>query len=225
MAYYAGKHYIRSKKSKLLFRLLFVFSAFLLIYVLFNLALMPVLKTTAINKAKVVAISTINNAVGKVLKEDDISYDKLMSFEKNSDGQITAVKADTLQINLLKYDITNEVVRDLDQAGTSNMNIPIGNIIGGQLFTGRGPCIQIRFMPVGNVNSKITNTFTSAGINQTRHQIMLNVKADITVIMSAYNVSTSVESDYSIAEVDIVGDVPSTYFEYDPNSSSAGKSS
>ena len=187
------------------------FAAAVLLFIWFNIALVPVLKTSAVNKAKVVAIDTINDAVGKVLKKDNISYDTLISFDKNTNGDITAVNANTMEINLLKYDITNEVVKELTEVGSSDMKIPIGTVIGGQLFTGRGPNIHIRFQPIGNVNSEVTSSFSAAGINQTRQQIMLDVKADITVIISSYNVSTSVSSNYIIADSVIVGSVPGSY--------------
>lgn len=237
MPAYMGRFRVRKKRRKAPFTLMLIFLVFLMLYLLFNIALMPVLKTAAVYRARMVAITTINDAVGKVLKEDDISYDKLMNLEKNSSGQIQAVTANSLQINLLKYDITNEVVNELSKVGKSDMSIPLGNVIGGQLFTGRGPFIKIKFYPVGNVISEITSDFTAAGINQTRQQIMLDVRADITVMMSSYNVSTSVDSNVCIAELTIIGSVPNTYFQGDVGSagnayvygygasSSSGKSS
>jgi sporulation protein YunB len=202
----------RNKKRSIYFRLLILLLLLLMIYIIFDIKLLPVLKVASEVRAKNIAITTINNAVGQVLKEDDISYDKLMSFEKDSTGHITAVKADTLQMNLLKYDITNEVVNDLNNLKGSELAIPLGTVVGGQLFTGRGPRISVKFSPVGNVNSVINNSFTSAGINQTRQQIMLNVSTDITIMMSSYIVTTHVESNFCIAESIIVGTVPNTYF-------------
>lgn len=180
-------------------------------YAVFDIALMPVLKTAAVNKAKIVAIYTINDAVGRVLKEDGISYDKLMSIEKDSSGTVTAVSANTVEINMLKYDITNEVIKAINGIQSSELGIPFGTVLGGPLFTGRGPLINIKIQPIGSVNSDVVNDFTSAGINQTRQQIMLNIRADITLIIANYNVSTTVESNVSVADIVIVGGVPGSY--------------
>lgn len=182
-----------------------------LLYAAFNIALVPVLKTSAVNRARIVAIDTINNAAGRVLKNDSITYDRLMRVDKDSSGSVTAVSADTMQINMLKYDVTGEVIRELNSIDPSELAIPFGTVIGGQLFTGRGPYIRIKIQPIGSVDSNIVNSFSSAGINQTRQQIMLDVKADITLIIASYNVSTRVESNIDVADIVIVGGVPGSY--------------
>lgn len=218
MAFYRTN--VRSKNRKRRVILILCVCIILGIYMLFNIVLMPVMKTAAVNKAKIVAVNTINNAVGTVLRQDNISYEKLISFDKDENGYITAVESDTMQINLLKYDITREVVKELGEVGKSEIGIPLGTIVGGQMFTGRGPLIRIRFQPVGNVNSEITSTFSSAGINQTRQQILLDVKADITVMTSSYMVSTDVTSNFIIADSVIVGNVPNSFVVVDGSGSS-----
>jgi sporulation protein YunB len=211
MAFYK-RHMGLSRKRKALLKLLAFLLAILMIYIAFNIKLVPVLKTTAVNRAKLVAINTINEAAGKVLKQDGITYDKLMIFDKDNDGNITAVEADTMQIDMLKYDITEEVIRELnDNADETGLKIPLGTVIGGQLLTGFGPNIDIRFQPVGNVSSEVSSSFSAAGINQTRQLVTLNITADITVVIASYNVSTQVKSSFPIADTVIVGNVPPVY--------------
>jgi sporulation protein YunB len=215
----------RRKNTKMRVRVFFLLmvAIIFLLYIMFNISLVPVLKTSAVYKARIVAINTINNSVGKVLKADNINYDTLMTFDKDANGYITAVNANTMQINMLKYDITNEVIKEINGIDSSELKIPFGTIIGGQLFTGRGPYINIKIQPMGNVDSNITSTFTSAGINQTRQQIMLTITADITLIIGPYNVSTQVESNISIADSVIVGSVPGSYMVVDGTSDSTDR--
>jgi sporulation protein YunB len=172
---------------------------------------MPVIKTMAVNNTKNIATQTINSAVEKVLKGNDVGYDKLMILEKDSGGDITAVKSDTLQIDTLKYEITNEAVKELNAIDPKDISVPLGTVIGGQIFTGLGPQISVRVEPIGNVDTQIVNEFSSAGINQTRQQILLYIKTEITIIVSSYNVTTSVESNFTIADTVIVGNVPDSY--------------
>jgi sporulation protein YunB len=181
------------------------------LFYLFTTRLMPLIKTTAVNNARNMATQTINNAAGKVLKEKQIDYDKLMTLEKDSRGRITAVKADSLQIDLLKYEITNEAIKEINAIDSSELGVPVGTVIGGQLLSGTGPRINVKIEPVGNVETQIVNGFTSTGINQTRQQIMLSVKASITIMVSSYNITTSVESNFAIADSVIVGNVPDYY--------------
>jgi sporulation protein YunB len=182
---------------------------------------MPVIKTMAVNNARIAATETINNAAGLVLKNNNIDYDKLVTLEKDSSGKIQAVKADSLEIDLLKYQITNEVVKDINNINSSELSIPIGTLIGGQLFSGLGPRINVTIAPVGNVETNIINKFTSTGINQTRQEVMLDVNASITIIVSSYNITTNVDTNFDIADTIIVGDVPGTYMYVNGDSSTS----
>lgn len=139
-------------------------------YIIFIVRLLPIVETMAVNNARNLATETINKAAGKVLSEENVNYDNLMTLEKDGNGNITAVKADTLRIDELKYKITNEVIKELNGIDTSDLGIPIGTIIGGQLFSGMGPKVKVRIEPVGSAETKIVNEFSSAGINQTRQQ-------------------------------------------------------
>ena len=216
--------------KKAVFILILLGIIIIVVYCIFVLAMGPVLKSLAENKAKLASISIINNAIGTVVKKDDISYDKLMSFEKDSSGKILAIKANSSHIDQFQYDITQEVIKSLNDIPANDLRIPVGTVIGGPIFTNRGPSLTIDIMPVGNVTSGINNVFTSTGINQTRQQIMLNVKVSITLIISSYTVTTDVEDSLCVAETIVVGDVPEQYtvvdggsgtssriFTYDPN--------
>jgi sporulation protein YunB len=187
----------------------------LLIYYIFNMMMMPIMKTLAINKADLVAVSTINNAASKVLKDDAISYEKLINYQKDENGDIIAVTTDALEVNKLKYDIINSTIDELNTIKDSDLDIPLGNVIGGVLFTNKGPNINVKLSPVGSVNADISSVFTAAGINQTRQQIMLNIKVKLTIILSNCTITQSVSSNLCIAESVIVGKVPNSYTNID----------
>lgn len=222
------------RRHNSLFAIPFILFAFLIVaYLIFVNRMLPVLQTLAINKAKLVATYTVNQAVTKVLQRDDITYDKLMTLEKNSNGDILAVEANTMQINHFRYDVTNEIINQLNDLQNSNFGIPVGTVVGGPIFTNQGPQIRIDFRPVGNVETDLTNDFSSTGINQTRQEISLEVKTSISIIISSSNVSTTIESSIPVADTVIVGKVPDHYtvvedgssgksssdkiFQYDPN--------
>lgn len=214
----------RRKKHRAAFRLIAAGLILLGLYILFNIELMPSLKAAATYRARTAAINTINSAVGTVLKRDGTSYEKLMTIDRDTSGDITSVEADSMQINLLKYDITNEVLKQLNNMNeTSDIGIPLGTVFGGPLLAGRGPFVHIKVYPTGTVNSEITSTFSSAGINQTRQQIELYVKADLAVMISAYNVGTQVSTNFTIADSVIVGSVPNSYTVVDGESDTSNK--
>lgn len=217
----------RFRRRRVKNKALAVFIVFLIIFIagyyIFSVRLMPLIKTIAVNNAKVIATETINKAAGKVLEEEQIDYDKLMTIEKDSNGSIIAVKANTLKIDQLKYKITNEAIREINSIDPDQLSVPIGTVIGGQLLSGKGPRVKVRIEPIGNVETQIINEFTSTGINQTRQQVMLSVTASITIIVSTYSVTTDVTSNFTLADTVIVGNVPDSYMVVDDGSEGSEK--
>lgn len=202
-------------------RVLCVLSAVLLLYLLFDFQVTPVFRTYAAYTARSIAVRKINDAVGQVLKTDNVGYDTLMNYQKNDDGQIIAVQANSTQINTLKYEITREVLDALNNLPNKDISIPLGSIIGGAVFSGRGPNIALRFSPVEDVDSSISSKFSAAGINQTKQDIYLSVRADMTAVLSGSQVTVHVQNDFLVAESVIVGTVPGEYFNMDGSGGSS----
>lgn len=197
--------------AKVLFTISILLALAILLLIFVDIRMKPVAKTFGVNEARSEAIATINDAVGKVLRDNEINYDTLMSFEKSGSGSITAVKANSGQIDLLKYKVTDQAIKNLKALKNHEYGIPLGTLIGGQIFSGLGPTVYIDVEPIGSVNAQIDNKFSSAGINQTRQQIYLDVKTEIMVILASYDTKVNIETNYCIADTVIVGSVPDSY--------------
>ncbi len=192
-------------------------------YLFFDSRLEPVFRTYAAYMAKSIAVRRLNDAVGQTLKNDPVSCDELMTYQKNDDGEIIAVQANAVKINTLKYEITRGVLNNLNELPGKKFTVPLGNVMGGAAFTGRGPALTLCFSPVEDVDSSVSSKFTSAGINQTKEDIYLTVKADVTAMLSGSGTTVHVKNDFLIAESVVVGTVPSQYFDMNGSSgSSAG---
>lgn len=202
-----------SRKRRFCLRVLGALLAVLLVYLLLNWRIAPVFRTYAAYAARSITVRKINDAVGQVLKTDNISYDTLMNYQKNNEGQIIAVQANSIQINTLKYEITRSVLDALSNLPSNDLAIPLGNVFGGPIFSGRGPNITLRFSPVEDVDSSISSKFSEAGINQTKQDIFLTVRADMTVMLSDNQTTVHVQNDFLVAESIIVGTVPGQYFD------------
>ena len=72
---------------------------------------------------------------------------------------------------------------------------------------------------MGSVNASFASEFTSAGINQTRHRILINTSVYISVMLPTGSAGTEVISEAVIAETVIVGDVPDSYTNIEDNES------
>ena len=96
-----------------------------------------------------------------------------------------------------------------------SVNLNFGSISGISALSGISPNFKIAMERAGNVSSEIDSEFTAVGINQTLHRIYLNLNCSIGILTPFKTVNTSVTSKVLLTETVIVGDVPSTYFNYD----------
>ena len=204
-----------SFKTKFIIIMLILFLAFTAAYSAFESRLSRLVSEIAENTVNSKAAIIISTAIYDEIERDDISYDKLVSFEKDDSGRITALKTNIIEVNRLKSKIAVEILGELDKMNTAELEIPLGTVIGGELFSGRGPGIKINVLPIGSVETEIENQISSAGINQSRHQIMMRVNAEVAVITAMSSVTTNVSSYICIAETVIVGDVPNSYTNVD----------
>ena len=205
------------KRFKTRYRVLIFF----LVIILFCVGIMkysearirPIIISMAEAHARSIGAKVVSEAISEEIEENNISYDDLISFEKDESGKIAALKTDIIMVNRLKSRLSVVILNKLANMNDINLYIPVGNLVNGEFFSGRGPKIEIIVLPVGSVATNITNVFTSAGINQTRHQIMLEVYVTVSVIMPFSVESTDISTSIAIAETIIVGDVPNMYME------------
>ncbi len=186
--------------------LLFAFLATFLM-----LRLRPMIRPMAVARAKSTATRAINNAVDQALSMDSISYESLIILEKDSENRVTALKTNTAQINKLKAELTSVITEQISQIDQTKISIPIGSVIGGELLSGFGPRISITLLPVGYAETDIINTFSDAGINQTIHQILLDVTVTIGIVMPAYTEYATVSTSIILGESVLLGNVPDNY--------------
>ena len=101
-------------------------------------------------------------------------------------------------------------MKQLLKPATKKQNT-IGNLILPELFSGRGPGIPLMVLSISTSDASFRNAFTSAGINQTRHRIILDVDVHVSILLPGLTTYTKVSNEISVAETVIVGGVPDTY--------------
>ena len=70
---------------------------------------------------------------------------------------------------------------------------------------------------VGAPGAYFENTFTAAGINQTKHQIRLVVDVSVSILLPGFTTGTRVRNSFTVAETVIVGTVPESYTYFQSN--------
>lgn len=153
----------------------------------------------------------VTQAVNETIDNGEIKYDDLISFEKDNEGKITAVKTNMPEFNRLQSKILNMVLERISEVSTKDLSIPVGSLTGVNLLAGRGPLVKVRMQSVGSSTAYLENQFVSAGINQTKHQILLDVDVSVAILLPGFNTATQVSNSFTVAETVIVGTVPGTY--------------
>ncbi len=153
----------------------------------------------------------VNDVVSEILEGGELDYEKLVTLERNGQGAVTALIANSANINALRARVTNAVVERFADTDLTRISIPLGNLIGGTLLSGKGPRLKLDILSVTNVVTSFRNEFTSAGINQTRHRIILDVDVSLEVLMGPDSGTDSVLTEVIVAETVIVGSVPDAY--------------
>ena len=152
-----------------------------------------------------------NDAIAKQIAEGTVAYDRMIYFEKDLDGRITALKTNMSEVNRLKTDILNIINDEMLALGTEDIGIPLGSLILPELLSGRGPAIPVRILSIRNSDGAFHSDFRNAGINQTLHQLVMEVSVDVSVLVLARTERFTVTSQVVVAETVIVGQVPQTY--------------
>ena len=173
--------------------------------------LKPVMNSMATARVSNLVNRIVSAAVNEAVENGDIDYQNFVIFEKDETGHITALRSNVAEVNRMQGQITDEILHRLSEVATSELEIPLGTLTGSALLAGRGPSLFVRMQAVGSASAAFRNQFTAAGINQTRHQIFLDVDVYMSILLPGMKTSTKVSNEIAVAETVIVGGVPDTY--------------
>ena len=154
-----------------------------------------------------------NDAIARQIADGVIRYDRIVYFEKDLDGRITALKTNMSEVNRLKTDILNIINEEILSLDSADMGIPIGSLFLSELFSGRGPAIPVHILSIRNADANFISHFSQAGINQTLHQVTMEVSIDVAVLVLGRTSAFTMCSEVLVAETVLVGDVPDTFLQ------------
>ena len=171
------------------------------------------IRSLAETQVKNATSDLINDAIDKQIEIGNVQYDRIVYFEKDLDGRITALKTNISEVNRLKTDILNLINDEILALDSSNLGIPIGSLILPEILAGKGPEIPVHILSIRNSDASFVSNFSDAGINQTLQQLTMNVSVDVAVLVLGADSSFTVNSQVVVAETVIVGQVPETLFQ------------
>ena len=164
----------------------------------------------AFAEAYSMAVETLNRAV-KDVTADGVDYDELIEMRLDAHGRVAMLRANTMRMNELAARTALMAEKELNSFENQFVEIPLGAALGIRFLSGFGPRITVQILPVGAVHTSFDTELATAGINQTRHQIFLKLRATVSLIIPTGSQLVEVESTMPIAESIIVGEVPQSF--------------
>lgn len=175
----------------------------------------PLSEELALARISDVASNVINQAVSRQIEAGNVRYDDLVTLERDGDGRITALTTNMQEMNRLKTRLLTILDDDIYDISDDEISIPLGNLTGVQLLSGRGGTIPVKIVAVSSSDANFRGEFEDAGINQTIHRIMMDVSLDLIILLPSGTVRDCVMTEVCVAETVLLGQVPQsyTYFE------------
>lgn len=205
------RFYYRRKQWAPMGRLPLVMLFILFVFSVFVFKMRPMIMEYAVNLVQYTTTQAINKAVNEKIYENRANYQNLVQLQRDNDSHVTALTTDMITINNMKTEILNCVYDCLNSLEKSKLEIPLGNVIDEDFFAGMGPNLYIGMAGLGSAKAEFISAFTAAGINQTRHSMILEVTVKTKVLSPAGNREVTVVSRFNITDTVIVGTVPETY--------------
>ncbi len=155
----------------------------------------------------------VTKIMNKIIFEEyskNFVYDDVITMEKDSGGNITMMRADTLKLSEIATKTALKAQEELEKVDKLDIKIPIGHITKNNILANFGPNVTVKVQPIGSITTKYISDFESAGINQTRHNIYVETTTKVRLILPFQSSELEVVSQIPIVETIIVGKVPNT---------------
>lgn len=210
----------RRKRRRRRLVLLLVLLLMVICTLAIQLRLLPLARQMAVTQVVNNASNIINDAIDSQIRNNAIDYNSMVSLEKNGDGSVSALKTNIAEVNRLKTQIIDQVNGELLDLDMEQIGIPIGNLLFPAFFSGRGFLLPVKVLSIQSSEATFENKFSQAGINQTLHQILMNISIQMLVVSPGGTDVAEVSSQVVVAETVIVGMVPDNYLTLDPENDS-----
>jgi len=169
----------------------------------------PVVAEYSVAHVQAMTVKATNNAIAEVITKE--TFMNLVDIRREVAGRITSISTNYVEMNYLTGRIAFVAQQKLE-SNRARIPVPMGTFTGLPALSGVGPAVNLRVTPVGAVNCGFNATFIEAGINQTRHRIVLMVRSTVNVIMPLGSRVVETEIEVVLAESIIVGEVPEFLF-------------
>lgn len=191
--------------------------------VFFDKRVMPSIIEIATIMAKTQTLEIINKKSVEILSQE-FKYSEMIKIEKDNSGNIILMQADTIKLNYIAAKLSTDCNKELSDMKNATIKVPFGWLSNQSVVYSLGPKITMDIEPMGNISTSYESKFESAGINQTRHKIYLNVTAKLRLKLPLRNQDIEVSTQIPVSDTIIVGKIPNATFGFPTNNESKKES-
>ena len=202
--------YTRGNFAVILLRIKLVFIIMLIVsaIVFFGVRARPIVIENAKERADAVISNAICDGVDDALDNDEFQSSKFIGVAYDENGDVKSVSCNTFLMNNLMLCANNAVEKHIGDNCSGTLKIRAGSLLGFASTQNIGPQITYKYNLSTNVNSELKSEFTSCGINQTKHRVILKITVCTAILAKWRPDSFNVVCEFPVSETLIVGNVP-----------------
>lgn len=162
----------------------------------------------------------INTSITEIITKSNFSNANITDIKYNKNEEVSSVNINTTTVNEIKATINNQIQNYIEKKPNIYIIFPIGNVMNSSLFTGVGPNLKIKIKINSTVITDIRSEFKAAGINQTIHRVVIDIKNSTALILPMFKDNVEFNTSIVLSETVIVGSVPDSYTSVNENADS-----
>jgi len=208
-----------NKKTKWIIALCVFLMLIILFFSYSEIVINPIIFNLCSAKVDSLATTAISDAIFDVLIDESVDYSDIIDVKYDEKGNVSSISSNVKTMNYLAREISTNAQIYLDEIGETGVNVHIGAFSGLEILMNFGPYVKVNTTPIGSIITVFNSEFESAGINQTKHSIYVDVNTSISIILPTSSKKIEFVTSMLVCESIIVGDVPEFYLSSDLKSS------
>lgn len=205
------KKYKKRRKDVKLFKITVILTALTVLLVLCFNEMRPVIINHAVSVAETTMLDSANDAIIEILDEQKVSYGDIVHLNENSQGLITSIETDVVEINRLKSSISNRLSEIISEREYYTIKIPVGTFLSNVYTAGIGPELTFNMQLTSTAVVTFKHAFISAGINQVLHRVEVNIDISGKLVVAGFTDDIKVSTSAIAAQTVIAGAVPEAF--------------
>ncbi|MFV9511599.1 sporulation protein YunB [Tepidibacillus sp. LV47] len=204
------------KKQILFFSIIVFLGLFIQTFFYIEHQLRPILMQIAQARVKQIANDAVNDAISKKIAQNT-NFKDLIQFETDNHGKIRAALFNYGEFARIVGETTARVEDTLKNLDKIIEPIKLGAAFNNEILADIGPSIPITIIPIGHAEVTPKTTYQNAGINVVVMTVIIEIKAEVEVVIPFSQAPYTITTQVPIAQTQIFGDVPQFYYDNSGN--------